>query len=112
MNVCCLKEYVLLEGLLRDVEEDAVEEDIVEENTVEDTDEVKMIGYKKLARHYLADEPRKQNKNVRLSAAAYHRDNRMLIVGFNNGSFYLYEMPDVNMIHSLRYSVIFILYIV
>ncbi|XP_011146002.1 periodic tryptophan protein 2 homolog isoform X2 [Harpegnathos saltator] len=81
-------------------EVNAIEEDIVEENNIE----IKRLGYKKLARHYLADEPRKHYKDAKLTAATYHCDTHMLVVGFNNGSFYLYEMPDVNMIHSLSIS--------
>lgn len=102
------KSIYFIEDLLRDdIEGDTVREDTVEKNTVEETIEVKRLGYKRLARHYLADEPRKHDKDVRLTATAYHQDTRILVVGFNNGSFYLYEMPDVNMIHSLRYSAIF-----
>ncbi|XP_014478920.1 PREDICTED: periodic tryptophan protein 2 homolog [Dinoponera quadriceps] len=87
-----------------DVEGEAVGQDTVEENTADGAVEVRRLGFKKLARHYLSDEPRKHTKDVKLTAAAYHRDTRILVVGFNNGSFYLYEMPDVNMIHSLSIS--------
>ena len=65
--------------------------------------EVKKLMYKKLGKHYLADEPRKSAKDAILTAAAYHKDTHILVVGFSNGSFFLYEMPEVNMIHSLRY---------
>lgn len=64
---------------------------------------VKKLRYKKVARHYLADVVQKQTKNAVLTAATYHKDTHILVVGFNNGSFYLYEMPEVNMIHSLKY---------
>lgn len=64
---------------------------------------VKKLRYKRIARHYLADEVRKQAKDAVLTAATYHKDTHILVVGFNNGSFYLYEMPEVNMIHSLKY---------
>lgn len=86
--------YVPLDDLLQN----DVEETVNEENA-----EIRNLGYKKLARHYLADETLTQSKNAKLTAAAYHRDTRILVVGFNNGSFYIYEMPDVNLIHSLRY---------
>ena len=29
----------------------------------------------------------------------------MLVAGFSNGHFYLHEMPDFNIIHSLRFEV-------
>jgi len=28
----------------------------------------------------------------------------MLVAGFSNGHFYLHEMPDFNIIHSLRFA--------
>lgn len=37
--------------------------------------------YKRLARHYLADEVRKDSKEAILTAAAYHRDIKILITG-------------------------------
>ncbi|XP_043664857.1 periodic tryptophan protein 2 homolog [Vespula pensylvanica] len=74
-----------------------------EENTEMDS-KVKKLRYKKVARHYLADVVQKQTKNAVLTAATYHKDTHILVVGFNNGSFYLYEMPEVNMIHSLNIS--------
>ncbi|XP_032665504.1 periodic tryptophan protein 2 homolog [Odontomachus brunneus] len=95
------------EDLLRDndvKEEEGIEEDAAEKSVLDAANEIKRLAYKKLARHYLADEPRKYDKDVRLTAAAYHRDTHILVVGFNIGSFYLYEMPDVNMIHSLSIS--------
>ncbi|XP_035733871.1 periodic tryptophan protein 2 homolog [Vespa mandarinia] len=74
-----------------------------EENTEMDS-KVKKLRYKKIARHYLINEIRKQTKDAVLTAATYHRDTHILVVGFNNGSFCLYEMPEVNMIHSLNIS--------
>lgn len=60
-----------------------------------------------MCRHYLANEVEKQEEGkVILTAAGYHQQTNILVVGFSNGSFYLYEMPDVNMIHSLRYCLI------
>ncbi|XP_052873384.1 periodic tryptophan protein 2 homolog [Anopheles cruzii] len=60
--------------------------------------------YKRLARHFLGDEPRKENRSAIVSAAAYHKQLRILVVAFSTGAFYLYELPDVNMIHSLCIS--------
>ncbi|KAF7997143.1 hypothetical protein HCN44_005420 [Aphidius gifuensis] len=64
----------------------------------------KRLIFKKLARHYLADEPRKQDRAAILTAAAYHTDTKILVTGFSNGCFYLHELPEVNMIHSLSIS--------
>ncbi|XP_061511187.1 periodic tryptophan protein 2 homolog [Anopheles gambiae] len=60
--------------------------------------------YKRLARHYLADMARMENRNAYVTAASYHRQLRIMVVAFSSGSFYLYELPDVNLIHSLSIS--------
>uniref|UniRef100_A0A1S4H5N3 Small-subunit processome Utp12 domain-containing protein n=1 Tax=Anopheles gambiae TaxID=7165 RepID=A0A1S4H5N3_ANOGA len=60
--------------------------------------------YKRLARHYLADMARVENRNAYVTAASYHRQLRIMVVAFSSGSFYLYELPDVNLIHSLSIS--------
>ncbi|XP_053680836.1 periodic tryptophan protein 2 homolog [Anopheles nili] len=60
--------------------------------------------YKRLSRHYLAGDARQESHNASVTATAYHRHLRILVVAFSNGSFYLYELPDVNMIHSLSIS--------
>lgn len=74
-----------------------------DKNSDNDT-EIKKLRYQKLCRHYLTNVIQKEGKEiVKLTAAAYHQETRILVVGFSNGSFYLYEMPEVNMIHSLRY---------
>ncbi|CAB0036783.1 unnamed protein product [Trichogramma brassicae] len=70
----------------------------------EDNSEVNKLFYKRLAKHYLCDDPRKANKDVVLTAAAYHIESHILVVGFSNGSFYLYSMPEVDMVHSLSMS--------
>uniref|UniRef100_A0A1B0FLN1 Small-subunit processome Utp12 domain-containing protein n=1 Tax=Glossina morsitans morsitans TaxID=37546 RepID=A0A1B0FLN1_GLOMM len=70
----------------------------------ESEDEIEATVEKKLARHYLADEPRKEQRDAVLTAAYYNKRIKILVVGFSNGSFYLYELPDVNMIHSLTIS--------
>ncbi|KOC66252.1 Periodic tryptophan protein 2 like protein, partial [Habropoda laboriosa] len=74
------------------------------ENTNTET-EVKKLSYTRLCRHRLAqDASKKANDRVMLTAAAYHQQTNILVVGFSNGSFFLYEMPDVNIIHSLSIS--------
>lgn len=59
------------------------------------------FSYTRLARHYLLDEVRKTHQNAHLSAANYHRRTKLLITAYSNGAFFLHEMPDVNLIHSL-----------
>ncbi|XP_003396174.1 periodic tryptophan protein 2 homolog [Bombus terrestris] len=71
----------------------------------ENETETKQLRYNKLGRHYLADVVQSQKKGkLILTAAAYHQQTNILVVGFSIGAFYLYEMPDVNMIHSLSIS--------
>jgi len=42
--------------------------------------------------------------NVKLKCAAYHASSNLLVAGFSNGIFGLYELPEFNMIHTLRYE--------
>ena len=49
-------------------------------------------------RHYFL-----QN-NAKVNCAAYHPESNLLVAGFSNGVFCLYEMPEFNMIHSLSIS--------
>ncbi|KAH0554693.1 periodic tryptophan protein 2 homolog isoform X1 [Cotesia glomerata] len=63
--------------------------------------------FKLTSRHYLADEAKAQKKDnsaVAASTASYHAASKILVVGFSTGSFFLYEMPEVNLIHSLSVS--------
>ena len=39
-----------------------------------------------------------------MKCAAYHAESNLLVTGFSNGLFGLYELPDYNMIHTLRYN--------
>lgn len=40
----------------------------------------------------------------RLTSTAYHKATHILVSGFDDGVFFLHEMPDFNLIHSLRYN--------
>lgn len=60
--------------------------------------------YTRLARHYLLDEVRKSDPKAYLTAANYHQKTHLLITAYSNGAFFLHEMPDVNLIHSLSIS--------
>jgi len=48
-------------------------------------------------RHYFL-----QN-NANVTCAAYHGDSNLFVVGFSNGIFSIYEMPDFNQIQNLRF---------
>ena len=49
-----------------------------------------------MERHYF------MQKNAKVKCAAYHAESNLLVAGFSNGLFGLYELPDFNMIHTLR----------
>lgn len=63
---------------------------------------VTLLSYKRAARHFLRD-LMKEDRGVTLVSAAYHKGTHILVTGFSNGAFFLHEMPDVNLIHSLRF---------
>jgi len=92
------------------VEKEALKEDsskgVEDVNDIKDEEKKKghPFFYKKITRHYLADEPRKEQRDVQLTAANYNTRTKVLVVAFSSGAFYLYELPDVNMIHSLSIS--------
>lgn len=39
--------------------------------------------YKRVAKHYLADEPKKENREAILTSAAYHKYSKILVTGIN-----------------------------
>lgn len=91
-----------------DAETMALEENVVEEPMevvakVESKD-THVFSYRRLGRFYLADEPRKESPRAKLTSVAYQKKTKILIVAFTTGSFYLYELPGVSMIHSLNIS--------
>ncbi|KAL6722150.1 U3 snoRNP protein [Lecanora helva] len=49
-------------------------------------------------RHYF------MQNNAKVKCAAYHPESNILVAGFSNGLFGLYELPDFNMIHTLSIS--------
>ncbi|KAE8449625.1 hypothetical protein EG329_007955 [Mollisiaceae sp. DMI_Dod_QoI] len=49
-------------------------------------------------RHYFL------RNNTKVNCAAYHAKSNLLVAGFSDGVFGLYEMPEFNMIHSLSIS--------
>ncbi|KAJ8974650.1 hypothetical protein NQ317_019887 [Molorchus minor] len=69
-----------------------------------DTDKVRKLFYKRISRHYLADEVRKDHRDAVLTAAAYQKKTKILITGYSTGAFFIHELPDVNLIHSLSIS--------
>lgn len=65
---------------------------------MEDADDDSHTRWRITERHYFL-----QN-NAKVNCAAYHAESNLLVAGFSNGVFGLYEMPEFNMIHTLSIS--------
>ncbi|XP_008565933.1 PREDICTED: periodic tryptophan protein 2 homolog [Galeopterus variegatus] len=57
------------------------------------------VTYSRLAKYFFNKEGDFNN----LTAAAYHKKTRLLVTGFASGTFHLHELPEFNLIHSLRW---------
>lgn len=69
-----------------------------EDEEMEDADNDTHVRWRITERHYFL-----QN-NAKVNCAAYHPESNLLVAGFSNGVFGLYEMPEFNMIHTLSIS--------
>ena len=61
-------------------------------------DDEGLLRWRIVQRHYF------MQINAKVKCAAYHAETNLLVTGFSNGLFGLYELPDFNMIHTLRYN--------
>ncbi|KAK2072182.1 hypothetical protein P8C59_006553 [Phyllachora maydis] len=68
-----------------------------DEDEMRDSDDSD-VRWRIVNRHYF------MQNNATLRCAAYHAESNLLVAGFSNGLFGLYEMPDFNMIHTLSIS--------
>ncbi|KFM72539.1 Periodic tryptophan protein 2-like protein, partial [Stegodyphus mimosarum] len=84
-----------------DEEDEVICEEEEKRVAEEKTDE--KFFYKRIGRHFIKDAVSKEGY-VALSSAAFNRKAHLLVVGFSNGSFLLYEMPECYQIHSLSLS--------
>lgn len=73
-------------------------EDDSEDESMEQEDEHRHMQWRIAERHYFLQHGAKVN------CVAYHADSNLLVAGFSNGVFGLYEMPEFNMIHTLSIS--------
>ncbi|KAK2188503.1 hypothetical protein NP493_130g01036 [Ridgeia piscesae] len=83
-------------------EEEAEEKQVTDQKDKETT-EGKVL-YKRLAKHTYKDARGEGAPPTHLMSAAYHKGLHILVSGFQDGAFYLHEMPDFNLIHSLSIS--------
>ncbi|KAL0273025.1 UNVERIFIED_CONTAM: hypothetical protein PYX00_005802 [Menopon gallinae] len=85
-------------------------DDEVDENYTEipedaaEKESSKKLTYKRVSRQNLCAPLRKDNKNVKLKSAAYHKGTHILVTGYSTGDFYLHELPSATVIHSLSIS--------
>jgi periodic tryptophan protein 2 len=70
----------------------------IEDEDMEDLSDDWIIRWRIVKRHYF------MQTNAKVNCVAYHPESNLLVAGFSNGIFGLYEMPDFNMIHSLSIS--------
>ena len=61
-------------------------------------DDEGLLQWRIVQRHYF------MQMNAKVQCAAYHAESNLLVTGFTNGMFGLYELPDFNAIHTLRYN--------
>ncbi|EAA31947.1 periodic tryptophan protein 2 [Neurospora crassa] len=65
-----------------------------DEDMVDDDD----LAWRIVNKHYF------MQNSATVRCAAFHPESNLLVAGFSNGIFGLYEMPDFNMIHTLSIS--------
>lgn len=68
------------------------------DDEMEDVDDDANMQWRIAERHYFL-----QN-NAKVNCVSYHAETNLLVAGFSNGVFGLYEMPEFNMIHTLSIS--------
>lgn len=69
-----------------------------EQDDVMEEDEEKRLNWRIAQRHFF------MQSNAKVKSVAYHAKTDLLVAGFSNGIFGLYEMPDFNLIHTLSIS--------
>ncbi|PQE23792.1 Periodic tryptophan 2 protein [Rutstroemia sp. NJR-2017a BBW] len=63
-----------------------------------DEDDDAQLQWRITERHYF------MQQHAKVNCVAYHAETNLLVAGFSNGVFGLYEMPEFNMIHTLSIS--------
>jgi periodic tryptophan protein 2 len=69
-----------------------------EDEDMDDVDNDTHLRWRITDRHYFMQD------NARVNCVAYHAEMNLLVAGFSNGVFGLYEMPHFNMVHTLSIS--------
>lgn len=82
--------------VVRPGEEDEDEDMEDEEDSEKEEDDPTKMRWQIVNRHYF------NQNNAKLRCATFHPQSNLLVAGFTNGVFGLYELPEFNMIHTLR----------
>jgi periodic tryptophan protein 2 len=69
-----------------------------EDQEMDDADDDTHTRWRIAERHYFL------RNNAKVNCVAYHAESNLLVAGFSDGVFGLYEMPEFNMIHTLSIS--------
>ncbi|XP_063413018.1 periodic tryptophan protein 2 homolog [Mytilus trossulus] len=95
-----------LDGLIPYKPTRTEEQEDNKDTTVSKTDENTegKVIYKRLAKHSFKDCRPEGSSYPRVTSVDYHKSTHILVTGFLDGSFFLHEMPDFNLIHSLNIS--------
>ncbi|XP_052258916.1 periodic tryptophan protein 2 homolog isoform X2 [Dreissena polymorpha] len=70
-------------------------------------EEAKMVDkilYKRTAKHSYKEARGDKAGFGKVTSTAFHKNTHILVTGFEDGVFFLHEMPDFNLIHSLSIS--------
>lgn len=60
------------------------------------------LSYNKVSKHFLNDHLKEEHNNLKMTAADYHKKVKVLVTGFSNGSFLIFETVGMSLIHSLK----------
>lgn len=65
-------------------------------------DSKNLLSFNKVSKHFLNDHLKEEHNNLKMTAADYHKKIKVLVTGFSNGSFLIFETVEVSLIHSLK----------
>lgn len=65
-------------------------------------DNKNLLSYRKISTHFLNDYIKDEHNNLKMTAADYHKKVKILVTGFSNGSFLIFETVGKSLIHSLK----------
>lgn len=65
-------------------------------------DKKDVLSFNKLSKHFLNDHIKDEHNNLKTTTADYHKKVKILVIGFSNGSFLIFETVGLSLIHSLK----------